>query len=138
MLPPPPPLPPPLPCNMAKMTYADELSYAVVAKICQDVGWHTAHKGTLTMLAELMRNYMRGLSSIAVDFANHSGRNQPNVDDLATTFKYMNIDLIQMQDYVLNVDSSSFPQKVPIFPLPCRTNRAIDNCAPSDEERPEL
>lgn len=123
--------------KMAKMTFSSEISCAVVAKICQDVGWHTAHKGALTVLADLLENYIRKISSIAVDFANHNDRNDPNVDDLAMTFKFINFDLNQLRDYVLNVNSSPLPQKVPIFPLPCRENRAIDNCAPSDEERPE-
>ncbi len=125
------------PGKMAKMTYADDLATSAVAKIFQDIGWHTAHRTALTTMTDMLRDYIRKMSTVAVDFANHNGRSEPTTEDLAMTLKYMNVDVSQLQDYVLNVDSSPLPHKVPFFPVPCKANRAIDNCAPSDEERPE-
>lgn len=121
---------------MARHKYVDELTQSVVSRILLDVGWHTGTTSALNVLSDLFTHYIRQLSITAVDYANHCGRPQPTIDDLAIAFDAFKIDLSQLQDYILNVDSSPLPRAVPFFPLPCRQNRTADNWEPN-QDRPE-
>lgn len=118
------------------LSYSNALLRVIVAKICQDVGWHTAHVSALNVLSDLLKLYIKQISVAAVNFANHAGRSQPTIDDVAVAFNYLSIDISQLQNYILNVDSSPLDIKVPFFPLPCKQNRVLDRTDP-DEERDE-
>lgn len=45
------------------------------------------------------------------------GRTEPNLDDLGLAFRYMNIDIQELAEYVKNVDSVQCPVQVPHYPL---------------------
>ena len=118
------------------LTYSNSLTRVVVSKICQDVGWQTAHVSTLDALSELLVYYIRQVSTAALDYANHCGRAQPTFDDLAMAFNYLSIDMSQLQDFILNIDSSPLSIPIPLYPLPCRQNRVFDNYE-QNQDRPE-
>lgn len=45
------------------------------------------------------------------------GRTEANLDDVGLAFRYMNIDIPELVEYVKNVDSVSCPTQVPRFPV---------------------
>ena len=123
--------------SSSSVTFNFSALRVAVSKICNDIGWHAAHVSTLDILSSLLSYYMRQVSIAAVDYANHNGRNEPNLADLAMAFKYLNIDLNQIQDYVLNVEQSPLPFKLSFYPVKCNHSRQFDHCSDSDSERPE-
>jgi len=45
------------------------------------------------------------------------GRTEPNLDDLGLAFRYMNIDIQELAEYVKNVDSVPCLTQVPQYPV---------------------
>lgn len=119
-----------------KLTYTNSLLRIIVSKICQDVGWHSAHISALNVLSDVFAHYIQQISVSALQYANHAGRSQPTFEDLAIAFNHLKIDLNQLQNYISNVDSSPLDIKVPFYPLSCRRNRVLDRTE-FDEERAE-
>ena len=118
-----------------QLTISNSALRIVVSKICQDVGFNSGHVSAINVLSDLMAHYIKKLSSTALAYANHCGRSEPCMDDLGYALELLQIDLSQLQDYVLNVESSPLPFTLPAYPLKTKSkqNRAIDNRATSPD-----
>nr|XP_046915597.1 transcription initiation factor TFIID subunit 3-like isoform X1 [Dermatophagoides farinae]XP_046915604.1 transcription initiation factor TFIID subunit 3-like isoform X1 [Dermatophagoides farinae] len=117
----------------SSLTFQQSILRAIVSKICHDVGWHSAHTSTLNVLSDLLNHYLRRLSMLAIDAANLAGRNEPTMDDMFMAFKYIAIDMNQLKDYVLNVESSPLEFSLPVYSLPNRPSRIFDQYDPNEE-----
>ena len=118
------------------ITYGDAVLRTFVAQICRDMGWNAAHTASLDVLTQITSQYMKQLAKQCVQFANHSGRQSPDFNDIALAFKHFNIELSELKDYVSSVESTSLEIPVPKFPVANVSNRVLTNTG-EDEERPE-
>lgn len=125
--------------NMPSKSFSHSVLRMIVAKICQDVGWHTTHDSALNLLSDVLAHYIRQLSIVVVDYANHGGRSEPTIDDLYASFKHLDIDISQLQDFIVNVDPSPLPIQLPFYPIKkCKQDKAFDEpLSDSDVERPD-
>jgi histone H3/H4 len=115
------------------ITYSDAILRGFVAQICRDMGWNASHSTSLDVLTQITSSYLKQLSKLCVNYANHCGRQTPTFDDIALAFRQFNIDLNELKDYVSNVESTPLPVNVPKFPVKNVSNRVITNTGEGEE-----
>lgn len=118
------------------ITYGDAVLRTFVAQICRDMGWNAAHSTSLEVLTQIASSYMKQLAKCCVQFANHSGHQTPDFDDITLAFKHFNIELNELKDYINSVESTALELPVPKFPVANLSNRVLTNTG-EDEDRPE-
>ncbi|XP_014480646.1 PREDICTED: transcription initiation factor TFIID subunit 3 isoform X2 [Dinoponera quadriceps] len=97
--------------------YSRSVLKMVVASICQTVGWHSINSTPLEFMVDLMQEYLLRISKLTHQYSEILGRTEPNLDDLGLAFRYMNIDIQELVEYVKNVDSVPCPVQVPQYPV---------------------
>lgn len=107
------------------VTFGDSILRCVVSQLCRDIGWHASNNSTLDVLTELTRHYIHQLGSVSCRYAEHCGRTEANLDDIALAFQELNINLNDLRDYVDNVEPSPLAVQIPKFPVPNNSNRIV-------------
>ncbi|CAH1393162.1 unnamed protein product [Nezara viridula] len=98
-------------------TYTRHAIRVSVAQICQIIGWTSIHSSPLEILTDILQEYIFNLSKIASNYAMLYGQTEPNMNHLALAFKDMGISLIELEEYVTYVETSSVLE-VPKYPIP--------------------
>ena len=55
------------------------------------------------------------------------GRTEPNLDDLALTFRHVGIQLGELEDYIRHIEPVAFSQDIIAFPAPKRNSLQFPN-----------
>ncbi|XP_032688842.1 transcription initiation factor TFIID subunit 3-like isoform X2 [Odontomachus brunneus] len=97
--------------------YSRNVLKIVVASICQTIGWHSINSTPLEFMVDLLQEYLLRISRLTHQYSEILGRTEPNLDDLGLAFRYMNIDIQELAEYVKNVDSVPCPIQVPQYPV---------------------
>ncbi|XP_012221841.2 transcription initiation factor TFIID subunit 3 isoform X3 [Linepithema humile] len=97
--------------------YSRSVLKMVIAQICQTIGWHSINTTPLEFMVDLMQEYLLRVSKLTHQYAEVLGRTEPNLDDLGLTFRYMNINIQDLAEYVKNVDSVPCLTQVPQYPV---------------------
>lgn len=97
--------------------YSRSVLKMVVARICQTIGWHSINTTPLEFMVDLMQEYLLRVSRLTHQYAEVLGRTEPNLDDLGLAFRYMNIDIQELVEYVKNVDSVPCLTQVSKYPV---------------------
>ncbi|XP_058127631.1 uncharacterized protein LOC131291086 [Anopheles ziemanni] len=102
--------------------YSLHVLKVAVARICQTIGWHSAHTTPIDLLIDVTQHFLREMCRIMMRYCELYNRTEPNLDDLALAYRDMGINLQELMEYIQFVDPIMLPFEVPRFPVPRESN----------------
>ncbi|XP_063219123.1 transcription initiation factor TFIID subunit 3 isoform X3 [Bacillus rossius redtenbacheri] len=102
--------------------YSRQMLKVVVAQICQTIGWHSIQETPLDILVGVLDRHLADLCKETRRYAELAGRTEMSIFDLLCTFQDLNVSLLELEDYMRNVDPVPCVFQVPQYPLPCESH----------------
>ncbi|XP_021917768.1 transcription initiation factor TFIID subunit 3 isoform X3 [Zootermopsis nevadensis] len=99
-------------------TFSRNALKMVVAQMCQTIGWHGIHNTPLDIMIDVLQRYMAEVGKLMHRYSEQFGHTVPNLDDVGLTFRDMGINLLELEEYIRNVDSVPCVYEIPKYPIP--------------------
>lgn len=103
-------------------SFAKDALKICVAQICQNIGWHAVQTCPMDILVDVLQRYIFEIAKSVHQYSCQYNRTEPNLDDLALTFKDFGIVLQEIEEYVNNVEPVPFVHKISQFPVKHSSN----------------
>ncbi|KAF8792217.1 Transcription initiation factor TFIID subunit like protein [Argiope bruennichi] len=110
---------------MADCEIAKQALKVVVAQICQNIGWHAVQSSPMDILVDVLQRYVLEIAKSVHGYSTQYNRTEPNLDDLGLTFKDFGINLLEIEEYINNVEPVPPPYKIAAFPVKHPSNLQI-------------
>ncbi|XP_048244393.1 transcription initiation factor TFIID subunit 3-like isoform X1 [Haliotis rufescens] len=107
--------------------YCRRMLRICIAQLCQNLGWNATQSSPLELLTDVLERYLIDLGKISHRYSEQFGRTEPNLDDLALTFRHYGIQLGELEDYIRHVEPVAFAREVVSFPARKRNNLGFPN-----------
>ncbi|XP_041347810.1 transcription initiation factor TFIID subunit 3-like [Gigantopelta aegis] len=107
--------------------YCRAILRVCVAQLCQNLGWHNTQSTPLELLTNVLERYLLELGKVSHRYSQQFGRTEPNLDDLALTFRHVGIQLGELEDYIRHIEPVAFSQDIIAFPAPKQNNLQFPN-----------
>ncbi|XP_063782894.1 transcription initiation factor TFIID subunit 3 isoform X2 [Pseudophryne corroboree] len=98
-------------------SYSRSLLRVSVAQICQSLGWDSVQVTACDLLTDVLHRYLQQLCRGAHRYSELYGRTDPVLDDVGQAFKLMGVNLLELEDYIHNIEPVTFPHQIPSFPV---------------------
>nr|AAF81901.1 architectural regulator of copia enhancer [Drosophila hydei] len=97
--------------------YTSELLGVVIAQIAQTIGYSRTQSAPLELLEDILLRFIQELARDLHRQAEHANRVEPNLKDVLLSLKNVSINVLELLDYIGNVEPIPFVRDIPAYPV---------------------
>ncbi|SPP89007.1 transcription initiation factor TFIID subunit 3 isoform X1 [Drosophila guanche] len=102
--------------------YSSDLMRMVIAQVTQTIGYSSTLSAPLELLQDILIKFMQEFGRDLHGQMEHANRLEPNLQDARLTLKSLSINVLELLDYIENVEPVQFNRDVAVFPIKRASN----------------